>query len=174
MKRYLILIVGILVILAMAWASLGQPERAEAPRPERAGTERRQGMRREDQLKAIAAIEEQITKIKSGLESMPAGQQRRQDLPEEERNKLRENFRKIREERQQSIATIEEQLAKLKGGRQLRTEHEESIGKLNAIHELAVKEKATETAASIEKLIAEKKQNFEAMLQKLGLGQGPG
>ena len=174
MKRYLISIVSILMILAAAWISFGQPEGTPAERPARAGGDRRQGMRREERLKVIASIEEQLTKIKSGLESLPAGQVRRQDLPEEERNKLRENFRKIREERQQSVAMIEEQLAKLKGERQLRAEHEEFIGKLNTIHELAVKEKATETAASIEKLIAEQQKEFEARLQKLGLVQRPG
>ena len=174
MKRYLISIVSILMILAAAWVSFGQPEGTPAERPARAGGERRRGVRREEQLKAVAAIEEQLASIKSGLESVPADRQRWQDLPDEERNKLRENFRKIREERRQSVAIIEEQLAKLKGERQLRAEHEEFIGKLNTIHELAVKEKATETAASIEKLTAEQQKEFEARLQKLGLGQRPG
>jgi len=87
---------------------------------------------------------------------------------------LRKKFRKFREERQQSITVIETQIAKLKGERQLTAKHKESIGKLNAIRELAVKEKAKETAAGIEKLIAEQQKEFEATLKKLGFRQKPG
>ena len=132
-------------------------------------------MFREEQLKAIATVEQELAKMKSGMESFPAagGRERWQELSEEERNELREKFRKMREERQQSIVVIEKQISKLKGPRQLRTEHEESIAKLNAIRDVALKEEAKETVASIEKLIAEQQKQFEETLQKLGLPQWP-
>ncbi|GAF75325.1 unnamed protein product, partial [marine sediment metagenome] len=55
----------------------------------------------------------------------------------------------------------EEQIEKLK------QKHQESIGELKAIRELAVKEKAKKTAARLEKLIAKRQQEFEETLQAL-------
>lgn len=165
MKKYVISIVSILVALVVISVSFAPPAGTESRRSGR-GSGRRRWMTREEQLKVIATVQEELAKMKSGLESFPAagGRQRWQGLSEEERNELRGKFRKIREERQQSIAVIEEQIAKLKGERHLRAKHEESISKLKAIHQLAVKEKATETAASIEKLIAEQQKEFEESL----------
>ena len=172
MKRYVILMVSILVVLTVAWVSFGQPERTEGRRSGRArGQSSRRGMGRERQLKAIAAIEEQLAKVKSGLQSSSGTRQRWQNLSDEERNVLREKSRKMREERQQSIVLIEEQIAKLKGRRRLNAEHEKSIGKLNAIRQLAVKEKAAETTKSIDTLIAEQQKEFEDKLKKLGIQQ---
>lgn len=161
MKRYAISIISILVVLAVISVSFAQPAGTEG---RRSGRGRRGWMRREEQLKVIATIEEQLTKIRSGLESFSGGRERWQNLSDEERNTLRERFRQVREKRQQSIAVIEAQIAKLKGERHLREQHEESISKLKAIHQLAVKEKATKTAASIEKLIAEHQKEFEESL----------
>jgi TolA-binding protein len=167
MKRHVILMVSILVVLGAAWVSFGQPEGSTGERRSR------RGGWRERQQKAISTIEEQLLKMKSGMESLSGGRQNWRDLSEEERNKLREKFRKVRDERQQSIVIIEEQLAILKGRRQLNEEHEKSLNELNGIHESATKEKATQTAASIEKLIAEKKKAFEERMQKLGLPERP-
>jgi len=159
----------------VAWVSFAQPEAkevkvsAETSRPSSRG----RGLSRELRLKAVALIEEHLTKIKSGLESSSRGRERGQNLSDEERTAQREKYRKLREQQQQSIAIIEEQIAKLQGQRTLQATHDESIGKLNAIRDLAVKEKAVETAAAIEKLIAEQKKEFEARLQKLGLQQAP-
>ena len=52
-------------------------------------------------------------------------------------------------------------------------EHEKTMTELKAIHDLAVKEKATETAAAIEKLVAAKNKAFEERMQKLGLPERP-
>ena len=174
MKRYQISIVSILVVLMATWVSFGQPEGTEGRRAGGArGSSRRRGMRREERLKVIATIEEQIAKMKSGLKERPEGRKKWQDLSDEEKAALRKEFRKVREERQQSIAVIEGQIAKLKGERQLRAKHEKFIGKLNAIRELAAKEKATATVGGIEKLIAEQQKEFEATLKKLGFRQKP-
>ena len=116
------------------------------------------GTGRQEQLKAIEAIEEQVAKLKAAMRS--TGREARgsfRDLSEEERAKLRERMVKTSQERQRAIRAIEEQLAKLRGpGRpqQPQAGRQPSIGELRAIHGLAVKEKATQTAKRLERLIA--------------------
>lgn len=174
MKRYGILVVAILAGLAVAWPLFAQ-EAQEGPRGggrERQGRGRR--MSSEEQQKAFAAIEEQLGKMKAGMEGMPRDREGWRDLSDEERDKLREKFRKMREERQKSLAVIVEQIDKLKGARELRRKHEEVISKLDAILKLAQKEKAQETAASIEKLIAEKKKQLEEKFKALGFDPDAG
>jgi hypothetical protein len=162
MKRHLILIVTAVVVAGLAWAAFGQT----GGRSGRAGW-------RERRQKSISAIEEQLAKMKSAMESASARPANWRELPEAERAKLREGFSKMRQERQQSIAAIQNELAKLTGRRTLQQEHEKSVGELKAIHDLAVKEKATETAAAMEKLMAARNKAFEERMQKLGLPQRP-
>ncbi len=156
----------VLAVLVVACTTFGQRE----GRP----TQRR-GLGREEQLKAIKAIEEQLAKLKAGLEESLQRQDwgSFRELSDEERTKLRERWAKRREEQQKALEAIEEQIAKLKGQRQLRTEHEESIGQLKAILEQAVKEKAKQTADQLEKLISKRREEFKDILQKLGLDQEP-
>lgn len=164
MKRYLISAVVVLVVLAAAWIVFGQ---------EQSERSQRFAQYRQAQTKAIELIGQQAAKLKAGMEAltMPEGFA---DLSEEEKAKLREKFIKMREERQQALAVIEQQIMVLKGRRQLDQEHEESIAELQAIHELAVDEKATKTAKHIEELIAKRNREFEDTMQKLGLPQfGP-
>ena len=125
---------------------------------------------REAQLEAIKAIEEQVAKLKAGMESQ--GEQRpSQDLSEEERTKLREQFAKAREERQTAIKTIVAQIARLQGQRPPAAEGEEFIiintAELKAVRELAAKEKAKETADRLTALV-------EAGQRGLGFGRFPG
>lgn len=167
MKRHLILIVIAIAIGGLAWVAFGQPEGSTGKRS------RRRGMWRERRQKAVAAIEEQLAKIKAGMESSAGRPANWRDLSEEERAKLREQFRKARQEQMQSIVVIEEQIAKLKGRRSLTEEHEKSMSELKAIHELAVKEKATQTVAHIDKLVAARNKAFEERMQKLGLPERP-
>jgi hypothetical protein len=162
------LTVSAVVIGGLAWVAFGQPQGSTSERRSR------RGMWRQRRQKAISTIEEQLAKMKSGMESLPAGRQNWRDLSEQERTKLREKFRKMRQEQQQSIVIIEEQIAKLKGRRKLDQEHQESLSELNAIRELAVKEKAAQTTAHIEKLVAGKKKAFEEKMQKLDLPQRSG
>jgi len=116
------------------------------------------GTGRQEQLKAIEAIEEQLAKLKAAMRSMGTEDRRRfRDLSEEERVKLREQMVKAGQERQRAIRAIEEQLATLRGpGRpqQPQAGRQPSIGELKAIHDLAVKEEATQTAKRLERLIA--------------------
>jgi hypothetical protein len=131
-------------------------------------------MSAEDQEKVFVAIEEQLGKMKAGMEGMPRGREGWRDLSDEERDKLREKFRKMRDDRQKSLAVIAEQIDKLKGPRELRRKHEEVIGKLEALLKSAQKEKATQTAEAIEKMIADKKKAFVSKLEALGFDPDSG
>jgi len=204
MKRYLILIVAVMVVLAVVGAAFAQDEeiaerrerwqsmrqrmqnmseeerekfraemRAMREKFENMSEEEREkfraqmrerfgggrsGIGREEQLKAIEEIEEQVAKLKAAMQSV--GREARgsfRDLSGEERAKLREKMAKAIRERQTAIKAIEQQLAKLRGpGRpqQPPAGRQPSIGELRAIHDLAVKEKATQTARRLERLIA--------------------
>jgi len=116
------------------------------------------GTGRQEQLKAVEAIEELVAKLKAAM--LSTGREafsRFRELSEEGRTKLREKMAKAGQERQKAIRAIEEQLAKLRGpGRpqQPQAERQPPIGELRAIHDLAVKEKATQTARRLERLIA--------------------
>ncbi len=112
------------------------------------------GSRREQQLEAIKAIEEQLGKLKARIEATASNEQRPfQELSDEERTKLRESFSKAREGRRSALKTIMAQIAILQG-KTPPAEDEEliivSTGKLKAIRELALKEKAMETAGRLE------------------------
>ena len=182
MKKQICLALIAVVVLSTAWAAFAQREATEGSRsrsPEEraklrerwqnmseeqrqefiAQMRKRQDQRREDELKAIEAIVEQIAKLKAGTEATgPQARERWQDLSDEERAKLREQFTKAREEREKAIKAIIAQIARLQDQRQPTAEGEEYIlvntEQLKEIHKLAEKEKATETAQRLERLIA--------------------
>jgi len=110
---------------------------------------------RQQQLEAIAAIEGQLAKLKAAVESIgPDVRSQFRDLGEAERAKLREKMGSSMRDRQTAVRAIAQELAKLKLGGRSAAEDRPGISELRAIHGLAVKEKATETAKSIEKLMA--------------------
>ena len=112
-------------------------------------------MGREEQLAAIKEIEGQLAKLKASLEAAAAPDRgRMRDLSQEERDKLREKMMAAMRDRQTAIRAIDDQLAKLRGPLRPGPEPRAPISELKAIHELAVKENATETAARLEKLMA--------------------
>jgi len=216
MKKYLISIVAILVVLAVAWTVFGQEEGRTA-RPRSAGREgrgmfqmlspeeaaqmrekwpnmseeerekfrtqmrerwekmseeekeaararmregfggRRGRLSREEQLKAIKVIQDQVANLKKAIEQTdPDAMRRFRELSEQERTELREKLTKSRQEQQQAIKTIITQIAMLQGQRQPTEEGDELIivntGDLKAIRELAVKEKAEQTAQRLERI----------------------
>ena len=201
MKRYSILIVVVLMILAVAWTAFGQregqpterrgfgPQMSEEERAkmrerwqnmseeERAKMrERFQNMSEEERAKMregfqnmelewIKAIEEQLAKLKAGIQAPgPAPGTLFRDLSEEERTKLREKFTKVREARQATIGAILAQLAKLQGRMQPPAEGEQFIivntADLKAVRELAVKEKAKETEDRLRAMIERPTRGF--------------
>jgi len=109
----------------------------------------------QQQLEAIAAIEGQLAKLKAAVESIgPDVRSQFRDLGEAERAKLREKMGSSMRDRQTAVRAIEQELTKLRFGGRSPAQSRPGISELRAIHGLAVKEKATETAKSIEKLMA--------------------
>ena len=111
---------------------------------------------REEQLKVIEAIEEQLVKLKEAIKQAPDREDFRK-LPEaspEQQAKFRKEWQKARQEQQQVISAIQEQFARLAEPRLQIVRPDLPVNELRAIHELAVKENAKQTAERIEKLIA--------------------
>ncbi len=145
MKRYLIPIITVLVVLAVALVTFGQAERGggrqtlsqeertkmrerfqnmseeerdkfRAQMRERFSSGRGGFMGREGQSEAIKAIEAQLAKLKAAQTTRPTSGFR--DLSEDERAKLMERMTKVRQERQKALQTIIAQVARLQGRRQ--------------------------------------------------------
>ncbi len=138
------------------WQNMSEEEREKARTQMRqrfGGRGRRLG--REDQLKAIEAVEKQLANLKKGIQAQSTERRSFRDLSEEERTKLREEFTKAREERNKAFKAIITQIARLQGQREP-AEGEELLiintAQLKSIQELAVKEKAKETAQRLERL----------------------
>ncbi|RPJ24798.1 MAG: hypothetical protein EHM35_16060, partial [Planctomycetaceae bacterium] len=145
-KNVAVVTIAVVLTLAVAWAAFGQAGGG--------GQGRGFGMNREAQQKAIAALQEQLGKLKAMMEQTPGTQGRSfQDMSEEERTKMREEFTKRREEQQKVMAAMQQQMDTLKGGRQLATEHQQAMTPLNEALASAQKENAKQTASMLEKLI---------------------
>ncbi len=131
-------------------------EKFRAQMRERFGSGRGGFMGREDQLKAIKAIEAQLAKLKATQTTRPTGGFR--DLSEEERAKLRERMTKVFQDRRTALQTIIAQVARLQGRRGPAAEGAQyliiSTSDLKPIQVAATKEKAKETAQLLERLIA--------------------
>jgi hypothetical protein len=147
----------------------GQPRQ---PAQGMAGTEAGRGdfqQMRDMQMKALTAIQQDLTKLRASME-MPMGNM--QNMSEDERTKMREKMMQGREEQQKMVADIESQLAVLKGRRQMQTEHEQAMARLQAMQTQAKQENAAKTADMIGKMIQEKQQKYDQMMQKMSGGAG--
>jgi len=178
MKRHMISIVIVLAVPVMAYVAFGQGQTGAGQAEQRQNMRERLrnmseeerekfraemrdraifrpgAMGREEQLKAIAAIEDELAKLKAAVNDMPDVQSRLLDLSEEDRAKLREKMAGAVRDRQMAIRAIEQQLAELEAPGRLRSESRARISELKEIHDLAVEEKATQTANRLQKLIA--------------------
>jgi hypothetical protein len=192
MKKYLIPIVVVLSILALVLVSYSRAQDQNTQRQnmrqrfqnmsEEERAKFREQMRargfgarlsREDQEKAVQAIEEQVAKLKAAVQvEMPQGGF--QNLSEDERAKLRESFTNRRNALQAIIA----QVARLEG----RTQPEQEGARfiiintvdLKPIQEMAEKEKATETSQLLARLAARGSGRGFGGRQRPGGGQGGG
>ncbi|MBN2271912.1 MAG: DUF3106 domain-containing protein [Sedimentisphaerales bacterium] len=126
---------------------------------------------REDQLKAIATMEEQLAKLKASIESSstPSGTNFR-DLSEEERTKLREQMTKSRADRDASVLALRAELDKLSPQRAT-PEQMEALRELRAISELAGTEKAEQTKKRLDALIAKQAEQIMPMGSMRGTGE---
>ena len=142
------------------YQNMSEEEKAKfrAQRLERGGFGRGGFMGREDQQKAIKAIEEQVAKLKAAQFTRPEGGRSFRDLPDDERAKLREKMTKVFRDRQNALQTIIAQVARLQGRRGPAPEGAQyliiSTSDLKPIQDSAVKEKAKETAQLLQRLIA--------------------
>lgn len=151
MKRYLISIVIVLVVLVTAWPVFAQAQAGErrTTRPPATG--------REGRGRVGALSPEEAARLR----------ERWRDMSEEEREQFRARMRERFETGRQGMGrrgemrAFEQQIAKLKA------EHEESVGELKAILELAKKEKASETAKRLQKLISKHQKEFDDRLKAL-------
>lgn len=130
-------------------------EKFRAQMRERFGT-RSRILGREQQLAVVAAIQEQLNKLKAAIESIdPEARIRIRELPADEQAELREKTAAAMRDRLNATRAIEQELAKLPmPGRPGLEPPGPGVNELRAIHGIAVKEKATETAKRIENLIA--------------------
>jgi hypothetical protein len=130
----------------------------------------RDRMSREDQLKAIAAMQDQLAKLKAGIESSsPTTGTSFRDLSEEERTKLREQSTKARADREAAITALRAELAKLSPPRAT-PEQMATLAELREIHALAEKEKAAGTTKRLAALIEKQMQQ----MPRMGGRRGPG
>lgn len=149
------------------WPNMSEQERAKL----RADMRSRAGSRvlsLEVQLQAVKVIEQQVTKLKSALESMFEIRKQYKNLTDEQREKIG----KLSITRQQATAEIEKQLEKLrfKGHRRPVVEPQIRLKELQEIQQLAVKENATETAKKLENFISRyqnKQARTQAVMKKL-------
>lgn len=117
----------------------------------------RSRLSKEDQLKAVSAIQDQLAKLKKAIEaSSPPNYSSFRDLSAEDRTKLREKMTKDREDRQKVMAAIQTEIDKL-GGSRPPTPPAITAGELTAIRELALKEKAEGTVKRLDALIAKQR-----------------
>lgn len=129
-------------------------QKLRAEMSERFGS-RPEVMGRDAQLKSIKAIEAQVAKLKAAVEvGAPEDRSRFRELSAEDRAKLREKMMAAMRERQMAIRAIEQELVKLKAPGRRTAEPRARISELRSIQKLAVKEKATQTANRLGKLIA--------------------
>jgi len=120
---------------------------------ERAGS-RPGSLGRDEQLKSIKAIETQLAKLKAAVEAgVPENREQLRELPQEERLKIREKTMMATRERQTAIRAIERELTRLRGSSRPARVSDARLGELREIHKLAIKEKATQTADRLDKLI---------------------
>ena len=158
MNKRLVSVVGVLLTGALAWSAFAQP----------AGGGRGFGQMRETRLKAVAALQEQVGKLKAMMDQQP--QMRNfQDMTDEERTKMREEMTARREQQTAIMAEIAKQLDTIKGAMQLAREQREAMTPLNDLLASAKSENATATAAKIQKIIDEKKKQFEDKMAAMGM-----
>jgi hypothetical protein len=158
MNKRLVLVGGVVLSGVLAWSAFAQPQ----------GGARGFGQTRETQMKAIAALQDQVGKLKAMMDQQPQARNF-QDMSDDERTKMREEMTKRREEQTAIMANIQKQIDTLKGGMQLAREHREAMTPLNELLASAKGENATATAAKIQKMIDERQKQFQDQMAAMGM-----
>jgi len=124
------------------------------------------GMGRDAQLNSIKAIETQVAKLKAAVEvGTPENNNQLRELSAEDRAKLREKMMAAMRERQIAIRAIEQELVKLKAPGRRAAEPPARLIELREIHKLALREKATQTADRLDKLIVSYQRESQSRIQ---------
>ena len=149
------------------WPNMSEEEKTKLRADMRGGAGSRT-LSLDVQLKAVKTIEEEVAKLKSTLEGMIAIRKQYRNMTDGQRDRIG----KLSIARQQAIAAIEQQLERLRfrGQRQQVQEPQIKLDELQEIRQLAVKEKAAETAKRLESFIAgyqNRQIRTEAVMQKL-------
>ena len=110
----------------------------------------------EGQLEAVKKIEQQVVTLKAAIESMIQSRNQYRNTSEQEKVLLSKKITQATQTRQQSVSAIEKELEgfRYQRPRQQIPEPQMNIRELQTIYRMALKEKATETAKSLENLIA--------------------
>jgi len=107
--------------------------------PNRRGMRRRFGLPPADQLKALEAMQQDLSKLKVILqEQIQTGDlsRDRQNQSRQDRDRLRQQWLKQRAVQRQLLLSLEKQVAAVKGIQDLQSEHEQTISHLEAIQAL--------------------------------------
>jgi hypothetical protein len=162
MKKYRILVLAVAMVLGVALAALAQQQDARR---------QRWNQMRKVQQQAIETIQQHVATLKAKMQEMVKNMNRPQSDDQRDRLIARATWRKWREERLKLVDALESQLAILKGPVRRRAEHEEAIGELRAIRNLAKTEKAGKTVERLDKLIDKRQKKFEDTRRTLGFDQ---
>ena len=179
MKKYIIPLGFVFIIILVGLVAFGQEQEQEKPRQSGVTRQTIQNMTVEqrrlyqsqmrqkrgassfrtdqpDQLKAIEAIQQQLIKFQTALQNINReALLNYEKLSEQEKTKLTQIMTKAAYERQQALTIIEEKLPVIRGTRRVRTaEPLIPVRELKIIHQMAVREKATQAAHRLELLIA--------------------
>jgi hypothetical protein len=130
----------------------------------------------EGQLEAVKKIEQQVIKLKSAIESMIQSRNQYQNASEQEKVLFSKKIAQATQTRQQAVTAIEKELEGLRyqRPRQQPSGSQMNIRELQMIYRLALKEKATETAKSLESLIAgTQKEESQTQSMEQGLRKEP-
>jgi hypothetical protein len=130
----------------------------------------------EGQLEAVKKIEQQVIKLKSAIESMIQSRNQYQNASEQDKVLFSKKIAQATQTRQQAVTAIEKELEGLRyqRPRQQPSGSQMNIRELQMIYRLALKEKATETAKSLESLIAgTQKEESQTQSMEQGLRKEP-
>ncbi len=157
MKKRWSIVIALVLVLLITWVAFGQAG---------GGGQERFAQMREAQMKAAASLQENAAKLRSMMEANAKAMQGRsfQDMTDEERTKMREQ----RQEQQKLIAAMDQDLARLKSVRDMVRQEDETMAPLKDILASAQKENAKETAAKVQKLMADRQKAFEDKVKAMG------
>ena len=168
MKRSTMIAAGVLLTMTVAWAAFGQAQGGGggARRGGGAGGRGGFGAMGEAQQKAVADLQEQVTKLKALVDAGAKAMQGKtfQDMTDEDRAQMKE-----RSTQQQALmASIQQNVDRLRM-RQMAAEYSQSMTALKDAQAAAQKENAKETAQKLGQIIAEREKQMEEKVTAMGM-----